>query len=244
MLKEKIVERKIRLGNQEVLYHHHIKRVKNLNLRIKTDGTVHISTSSNVPIQVIERFMKQKSDFILAAVEKMRPREKKKYFDGEVVHFLGRAFTLRLKTRAKRSASLNFNSRELILFLPDIENIEARRKEVFRWEKSAAEEIFPEVMEKMIDLFADENLVLPKLKYRRMKSRWGSCNLSDKAITLNTMLVEAPVSVIEYVIVHELAHLVHPNHSKEFYQLVACKMPDWKTRRQLLKDFFGYQDEL
>ena len=68
-----------------------------------------------------------------------------------------------------------------------------------------------------------------------MKARWGSCNYSKKIITFADMLFYAPMPFIEYVVVHEMAHLAEPNHSKSFYNIVEQILPDWKERKQLVK---------
>ena len=73
------------------------------------------------------------------------------------------------------------------------------------------------------------------MKIRNMKSRWGSCQPQRGIITLNARMIAAPREAIEYVVVHEFAHFIHPNHSKEFYTLVEQLMPDWKTRKKMLQ---------
>ena len=71
-----------------------------------------------------------------------------------------------------------------------------------------------------------------------MKSRWGSCNTSKKQVLLNTELIKAPTHGIEYVIMHELCHLKHPNHDNKFYGFLNIVMPDWKQRKERLEKAF------
>lgn len=75
----------------------------------------------------------------------------------------------------------------------------------------------------------------PVIKIRSMKSRWGSCIPVKKQITLNLKLIHYPIDFIEYVVLHEFVHFIHPNHSKEFYQVIETLMPDYKKRMELVK---------
>ena len=68
-----------------------------------------------------------------------------------------------------------------------------------------------------------------------MKKRWGSCQHQTKTITINSQLIEAPRFCIEYVMMHEFCHFIHPNHSKDFYTLLQVMMPDWKERKKMLE---------
>ena len=73
-------------------------------------------------------------------------------------------------------------------------------------------------------------------RVRKMKTRWGSCNVKDKRIWLSSYLGAYPEECLEYVIVHELCHLLERGHNKRFYALVASCLPDWKVRREILKN--------
>ena len=81
------------------------------------------------------------------------------------------------------------------------------------------------------------NTTPPLVKIKTMKSMWGNCNFVKKIITLNLYLAKASVECIDYVIIHELAHLIHHNHSKEFHALMTKLLPDWKARKKMLKDY-------
>ena len=70
-----------------------------------------------------------------------------------------------------------------------------------------------------------------------MTSRWGSCIPSRCKITINKNLIYSPFECLEYVVLHEVAHLIEANHSKNFYAIIEKVMPDWKTRKKLLNNF-------
>ena len=75
---------------------------------------------------------------------------------------------------------------------------------------------------------------MPALRIRSMETRWGSCLAQKGIITLNKRLLEAPRHCIEYVVMHELCHFLHPDHSKRFYAFLTTLMPDWRERKSIL----------
>ena len=82
----------------------------------------------------------------------------------------------------------------------------------------------------------EENIPIPNLKIRKMTSRWGVCNIKNKNVTLNLELSKYRLEALDYVIVHELSHLIHPNHSKSFWLLVSKYYPNYKEVRKYLKE--------
>lgn len=232
--------RSVAACEKEIQYHYHIKKVKNINLRIKPDGSVHVSASRNVPPEYVDRFVLSRAQWIFSSIEKFGKNIAKPVYpeEGEKISFLGKPYVLRLFKRTKPGAVLRFEQGELYLFVPDLSD-EAKKREVLqKWQRFASEEILPKVFDRMWILFESEGISKPVLQYRKMRARWGSCSYHQKKITINTMLIEAPLPAIEYVLVHELAHLIHPNHSKEFHRLVESKMPDWRERKELLGHYY------
>lgn len=98
--------------------------------------------------------------------------------------------------------------------------------------------IFAEILDEVYPLFIPYGVKKPKLRVRTMKSCWGSCQVNKGIITLNRKLLMKPRKCIEYVMVHELCHFTHPNHSKQFYSFMEQFMPDWKERKACLNGGF------
>ncbi|WP_419769549.1 MAG: M48 family metallopeptidase [Candidatus Marinarcus sp.] len=121
-------------------------------------------------------------------------------------------------------------------YLGQLENVETflpKHKSVVDFYRTKSLECIPEIVSKysnMMSLFPTE------LKFRKNKSRWGSCSYNN-SISLNIFLMKFPLSVIEYVVVHELAHIKHKNHSKKFWDFVALYCPHYKEQERLLKCF-------
>ncbi len=98
--------------------------------------------------------------------------------------------------------------------------------------RKKAKEIIPPLVEQ----YAEQMQLFPtKVSFRKNKSRWGSCSARDR-LTFNIFLMRTPIEFIEYVVVHELAHIMHKNHSQDFWKLVESYLPDYKTRRKIGKE--------
>lgn len=110
-------------------------------------------------------------------------------------------------------------------------NLDNRDLDLFY--KQEAQRIIPSIVDKYSDIM---KLYPTSLKYRKNKRTWGSCNYKN-GLNFNTLLAKFPLEVIEYVVIHELAHIKHKNHSRSFWDLVEKYCFDYKRREELLKSF-------
>lgn len=137
------------------------------------------------------------------------------YAAGEPVCLLGRRYRLRIEPSDRDRAAIQ--GEEVVLFLRNPEN-ESQRKKVFEaWYGGLCRDLFEAAAKRVYPLFQAYRIPMSSFRIRRMKTRWGSCSPQKRAVTLNLYLAQAPVPCVEYVIAHELAHLVQPNHSPAFY---------------------------
>lgn len=123
----------------------------------------------------------------------------------------------------------------LFLNVKNTTDFSKKQQLVTRYLDRQCEAIFGEVLDQAYPSFQKYGVAKPQLRIRSMDTRWGSCLPKKLIITLNKQLLEAPRNCIEYVVVHELCHLVHPNHSKQFYTFLTMFMPDWKERKTELE---------
>lgn len=162
------------------------KKVRNLNLRVKPDGTVAVSAPAYMPKRQIDSFVAERAGWIAKALQWARTR-------------------------------------------PPAAPCRYTRKECM--------ELFAPLMEAVFPLFSSAlNGQRPVLKVREMKSRWGSCNVKTRTITLNARLAEKPRAAQEYVVLHEYVHFIHPNHQAAFHAEMARLMPDYRQRRAALRE--------
>lgn len=104
------------------------------------------------------------------------------------------------------------------------------------WLEGLSRKIFEDICHKIHPLFIKYNVRYPEIRIKLLKSMWGSCRPASGIITLNAILIEKPLRCIEYVVLHEFAHFIHPDHSKNFHMLVESMMPDWKQRKKELNE--------
>lgn len=235
--------RTVSADGQEISYLLEQKQVKNLNLRIRKNGKVYVSANPLVPVQEIDNFVVQKSSYIIRAINQFRQMqqyqpEPKRYVSGETFYIQGRG--LRLAVAQADKDSLISDGVFLYLNVKNPEDYEKKRRMVTKYLDQQCREIFQEELDHLYPLFQKYEIDKPQLRIRDMDTRWGSCLPGKGIITLNKRLLKVPRNCIEYVVMHELCHLVHPNHSKHFYQFLTMMMPDWKQRKEVLDKNASY----
>lgn len=233
----KVSVRTVSYGSEEIRYILERKKVKNINLRVKRDGTVTVSAGSFVPAERIDRFVLSKGEFILSALKKFSQRaefsqDALKYEDGEIFYILGEPLYLKV---LQGKPSVEADGGYIYLTLKDTGDVAKKQKLMEQFRNEQCELNFGEILDEIYPVFSKIGVEKPQLKIRKMESRWGSCAYTKGVITLNKRLLAAPRECIEYVIVHEMCHFIHPDHSKEFHVLVSSIMPDWKKRKNILE---------
>ena len=227
----------------EILFNLERKPVKNLNLRVRKDGSVWVSADAGVPCEEIDAFVAGKAPYILKALDhfhemaQYRPQPKQ-YVSGETFSILGRGLRLQVTQAAKDSISAD--GVYIHLGVRDRSDTKKKRRIVSRFLDQQCRMVFGDVMDALYPSFQKYGVQRPSLRIRDMETRWGSCLAKKGIITLNKRLLEAPRHCIEYVVMHELCHLVHPNHSRQFYAFLTMLMPDWKERKQYLDKTAAY----
>ena len=213
------------------------KKVKNINLRVKHDGSVYVSAPKRVPVREIEGFIISRSEYIRRAAVYFAERDVKKappsYTDGEELMYLGSKLKLSLISDSREYAELC--GEELHIHIRDTGNTQRVKKLVDGWYDKQCREVYCEIALEVWRRFMKYGVALPQLKIRSMTSRWGSCHYTKGIITLNRRLIEAPRHCIEHVVTHEFCHFIHPNHSKEFYALLGAECPHWRESKNELE---------
>lgn len=226
------------LDGQIVSYTFTRKNVKNVNLRVKPGG-IYVSANPAVPIKFIEEFIVSNKDFILKNLARLQEIPKPIAHEcktGEVFWLLGEKLILQVIKSNREDVCVE--GEHLLLYTYFIDDIDKKVKALNKFYMQKCVEVFDEIITEIHPIFKEMKVAYPNIKLRTMKSKWGSCMPSKNQITLNTKLIELPKECIEYVVLHEFCHFIHPNHSKDFYGLIGELMPDYKCRVQLMKTNF------
>lgn len=230
--------KRIKLLDREIEYDLQRKRVKNINLRIKPDRTITVSANSRVPENRIEKFILEKQEFILRALEKYGKMQKslprpKQYIDGETVKVFGQDLTLKVFPSKKNYVEVD--EPFIKLYIKDLDDMSLKKKVLDKWLYNQVEETITNFCKTIYPLFKNYCGDFPTIKFRKMTSRWGSCNFVRKILTFNYALINAPIECVEYVVYHEFTHFIEPNHSKKFYLALSNFLPNYKERKRELR---------
>lgn len=226
------------LNGQRIEYRLTRNAKRNVNISIKDNGIVNVSAPKRVSISEVEGIVVSKQDWILKALKRLSSKtllSNEYSFDAHsTLYYLGREF--KIECVASNSNSLEILEDRVKFFVKKsyINNVEYKNRVFNRLLKEDLEIITTGILIKYLKLTSKEVL---EFKIRDMKSRWGTCIPSKKEIILNFNLVHCPLDAIEYVVLHEVTHLIHANHSRSFYNTIEMYMPDWNIKRKKLRDY-------
>lgn len=192
------------------------KNNKNTYIRVK-NGKVIVTTNYFTSKNTIIKLINDNID----SISKMIDTDSKKQSKKENFYYFGKKY-------------------DIIYGFNDIEfndnKVYARdKKELDKYIDNDIKKIYLERLDYWYNIF-EENIPIPNLKIRKMTSRWGVCNIKNHNVTLNYMLSKYDISCLDYVIVHELSHFIHHDHSKNFWSLVEKYYPKYKECKKMLKE--------
>lgn len=195
------------------------KNNKHTYIRVKDDLTIYVTTNYLVSKSSIESLLDENIDYL----RKMINKRKKSNIRNNELYILGKKYNLHIDKSIKK---IEVSSNDLYV---------SSEKYLDNWIKKETRKIFLKRLDYIYNLF-EEKIPYPALRIRSMTTRWGVCNKRTKVITLNSKLIRESIEKLDYVIVHELSHFVHFDHSSSFWALVEKYCPNYKKIRKELKD--------
>ena len=207
------------------------RKRKRLALVVETDGEVQCRIPMRCSQRTAEGFILAHQDWILRTIARMKQRDgrpRPQYAEDAEHYFLGQRYYLKLHQSLSCKAQVHNAALHVRAAPDDPAQIQNRLED---WYRSHAILIFNQRLSALVDCFGLQTA--SSLKVRKMKAKWGSCSQSG-VITLNLWLITQDIKAIDYVILHELCHLRHFDHTPAFYAYLAEFMPDWRARKALL----------
>lgn len=195
------------------------KNNKNMYLRVKEDLKIHITCNKYVSNTLISKFVLDNKDMIL---ENIKRYENKQITNANYLIYQGKKYEIVYITKNQ----IIFTNNKVFI------NRSFNKDNFY---KKQAKLIYLQRLNNIYNQI-EEDIPYPALKIRNMKTRWGVCNVKTKTITLNLELIKMPEKYLDYVIIHELCHLKHPNHSKDFWNMVSKYEPLYKKIRKEMKN--------
>jgi predicted metal-dependent hydrolase len=206
------------------------KRVKHLNIRIQRTGVVHVSAPMRAPLSVIHQFLQEKREWIVHHQRRLQavlPDPVVTIKTGDIIFLWGLRYALVVhEVPKKKTPEIIYGT--LHLFVQSDAAVDERRRLLNHWYGEQMKQHLPA-------LFAKWEAVVGVHAHRYtiklMKTRWGSCHPLKKCISLSLQLAQKPLICLEYVIVHELVHLLEASHNQRFYALMSQFMPGWQEAK-------------
>lgn len=209
---------------------------KRLAITVHPDLRITAKAPAGYELEVIRRRLEKRASWIARQIDYFEcfhplPTERK-FVPGETHYYLGRQYRLRIQPGEIERVRLL--GRFFEVELPDPNKREKAKALMLDWYSAHARNLLAMRVSQYLPTFTRMGASEPAVRYRRMKKRWGSCS-GNGVIMLNTELVKAPLHCIDYVIVHELCHLLCLHHDRRFYNLLGLILPDWEKRKERLE---------
>lgn len=229
------MQHRIKFGSRNIDFNLEYRKRKSMGIKVHPDNTVEVLAPLDAKeVQVFEK-VKLKAPWILKQLDHFNSYKpgtsERRFINGGTHLYLGRQY--RLKIVPDKEDLVKAYRGQLWMHCQSSKP-EALKKQIDLWYKERANIIFNELLNEVVPKFKRYKIEKPVLTIRTMSKRWGSCTPAGKII-LNTEIIKAPKGCIEYVIIHELCHLVHHNHTKDFQNLLSKMLPDWRKWKERLE---------
>ncbi len=231
----------ISYGSARIHYSILYSQRRTVSITVKPDGQVLIKVPNESARETIAKWVRRRAEWILRQKDRFQrisgqiapPRQ---YVSGETHYYLGRQY--RLKVVESTESRVSLQSGRIYIYTKDTVQKEVITAQLLNWYRQRASRIILPLFARCIAKLpiADERREQIKIRLVRMERRWGSCSPAG-IVRLNPELIKVPKACIEYIIWHELAHLIEPSHDKHFYKLQSQLMPDWSMWEERLQYF-------
>jgi predicted metal-dependent hydrolase len=227
------MQRSLKYGSEEIVYTLYFRERKTLGITVNPDRSTEVNAPIGSSIEKIEKKIHKRASWILKQQDHFltfEPRNtKRKFVSGESHLYLGRQYQLLIVNSDEEK--VKHTGRKIEVRTKDIGKVE---KILETWYLEKSKIWFHKIALPLIEHFKKHQVTPDKIEIRKMQNRWGSCSTKGQ-ILLNPELIKAPKACIEYVVIHELCHLVHRDHTQAFFDLQQKEFPEWRKWKNKLE---------
>lgn len=213
------------------------KNLKNLYIRINPpDGCVVVSSPMETRIEDLKLFVIRKLPEITKVRERMISQDRqaeREYVSGESHYLWGKVYKLQVITGGNRY-HIEKAPNKIVMKVPDGASVQSREKAMTEWYREELKRVLSGVIERCEK---KSGICAREYKIKNMKTRWGTCNIPSSRIWINLQLAKKPIECLEFVVMHELTHLVEKNHTHRFYALMDESLPTWRDAKKILSEY-------
>lgn len=208
------------------------KRVKNINLRISRQGVVSVSAPQRCSQSAILQFLHQKETWIKTHVDMLKKQADKQAEPLSFCWFLGQRYPLKIQEHHETIVKLEDN--HIVCCVKPRATEKTIQRVLLNWHRVRMEILLPDLISKW-----EERIGVRVYEWtlKTMISRWGSCHPKQQRICLNLNLIQKPLECLEYVLVHEMVHILEASHNQRFHALMTRFMPEWRAYKRILAEF-------
>ena len=219
------------IDGSEIRYEFKRSHRRSVSAHIRRDGVIEVKAPLLYRESDMLAFLNQHRRWIFNHLDRLQnaDNQQKKYVSGEIHHYLGEKYELKVVENNKNSVEIKDG-----YLVVSVKSPELVENQLNNWYKNQAKTVFSELLPPIIGKFRKYNVAPTKIGIRDMRSRWGSCSRKGH-ISLNLQLIKLPENCIRQVMIHEMCHLVYFNHQAGFYALMTEMMPDWKYWKKQLR---------
>jgi predicted metal-dependent hydrolase len=223
----------IQFGSRQIDFHLEYSNRKSLGITVTPDLYVLVKAPAGTSLEIIREKLRKKAPWIIRQQSfflSFQPKTTvRKFVGGETHLYFGRQYRLRIIPGKVETVKLKGQ------FIEVVTNDKSRVKQLVNtWYLQNAKTKFELIAQPLINKFKKHKVVPGSIVLRDMPTRWGSCTVTGKII-LNPELIKAPKGCIEYVIIHELCHLIHRDHTQKFIDLQTRELKDWEKWKMKLE---------
>ncbi len=209
-------------------------KLKNLYIRVNPPkGNVTVNTPTELSDEDIRLYVLKKLPEITKVRDRMisqNRQSRREYVSGESYYLWGKPYRLQVVYEGTKH-NIAKTPMKIILTVPEKTDVQTRERIFTEWYRKELRRVLESVIvgcEKKTGVHANE------FRIKNMKTRWGTCNIEERRIWINLQLVKKPIECLEYVVIHELVHLLEKNHTHRFHALVEKFCPTWREAKKLL----------